>query len=79
MSDISTPEKRLKIFGYRYIAVNIGMVAGPMLGALLFQMMGMRIFVYTAVVYLFYFMVLFQVFILFRKDPTPNRRTGTFC
>lgn len=72
MSDISTPEKRLKIFGYRYIAVNIGMVAGPMLGALLFQMMGMRIFVYTAVVYLFYFMVLFQVFILFRRDLQPQ-------
>lgn len=72
MSDISTPEKRLKIFGYRYVAVNIGMVAGPMLGAVLFQMMGMRIFVYTAVIYLFYFMVLYQVFVLFRKDLQPQ-------
>lgn len=72
MSDISTPEKRLKIFGYRYVAVNIGMVAGPMLGAILFQVMGMRIFVYTAVIYLIYFLALYQVFIIFRKDLQPQ-------
>lgn len=68
MSDLSTPKQRLKIFGYRYIAINVGMVIGPLLGAVLFQLMGMKVFQYTSTIYLIYFVFLCVLFRIFRSD-----------
>ncbi|PTX48129.1 putative MFS family arabinose efflux permease, partial [Melghirimyces profundicolus] len=68
MADVSTPEQRLKIFSYRYIAINIGMVAGPLLGSLLYNTLGMTIFLYTGIIYTLYFLSLSTFLLRYRRD-----------
>ncbi|MDR6225713.1 endolytic transglycosylase MltG [Desmospora profundinema] len=68
MADVSTPKQRLKIFSYRYIAINIGMVTGPMLGSLLFGTLGLAIFLYTGMIYAVYFLLLCIFLFLHHHD-----------
>ena len=36
MADVSRPEQRLRIFNLRYVAINVGMVVGPVIGSYLY-------------------------------------------
>ncbi|OYD09041.1 hypothetical protein CHM34_04520 [Paludifilum halophilum] len=60
MADLTPESKRLKIFGYQYTALNVGMVLGPLLGAYLFQAVGIRTFLFTGIAYAIYFLLLMQ-------------------
>jgi len=54
MADLTIESKRLKIFGYRYTALNIGMVTGPLLGTYLYQWVGIYTFLFTGIAFTFY-------------------------
>ncbi|MBH8590904.1 endolytic transglycosylase MltG [Paenactinomyces guangxiensis] len=58
MSDLTAESKRLKIFGYRYTALNIGLVLGPLLGTVLYPLLGIKTFFFTGVAFFIYSLVL---------------------
>ncbi|MFC6230526.1 MDR family MFS transporter [Paenibacillus allorhizosphaerae] len=61
MADVTEKEKRLKVFSMRYIAINVGVAVGPLLGAyvgvfeawLPFLVTGFIYFIYSAILYTF--------------------------
>ncbi|WP_232698247.1 MDR family MFS transporter [Brevibacillus daliensis] len=58
MADISEPEKRFKVFSLRYLAINVGVAVGPLLGAWLALWGGAFPFFVTAAIYLLYTIIL---------------------
>lgn len=68
MTDLTPETKRMKIFGYRYTALNIGLVLGPLLGAFLFPVAGIKIFFYTGIAFLLYTVILIHQFIRYDKQ-----------
>lgn len=54
MSDLTEPEKRIGMFSLRYLAINIGVSVGPLLGALFAAMDSTLPFVITGCIYLIY-------------------------
>lgn len=75
MADVSTQKQRLKIFSYRYIAINVGMVVGPLLGALLYGIIGMHVFLYTGIIYTGYYLLLNVILLIYRKDTGIRRQS----
>ncbi len=58
MADLTPPEKRHRVFAMRYMAINIGVAVGPIIGAL-FAVQGSAMpFILTGAVYLLYVIIL---------------------
>jgi MFS family permease len=60
MADLTKPELRFRVFSMRYLAINIGVAIGPLLGAYFGMISGGLPFTITGFVYLIY-AVLLQV------------------
>ncbi len=71
MADVSRPEQRLRIFNLRYVAINVGMVVGPVIGSYLYYLVGTQVFLYTGCIYAVY------LFFLFRRSAKYRRDTGS--
>ncbi|CAM3527793.1 MDR family MFS transporter [Brevibacillus invocatus] len=54
MADVTPPEKRYRVFGLRYTAINVGVAVGPIAGAVLAKTSVALPFLITAVIYLIY-------------------------
>ncbi|MGF7033280.1 MFS family permease [Paenibacillus mucilaginosus] len=54
MADITPPEKRLNMFSLRYLAINIGVAIGPLLGAYAGAAQAWLPFLLTGLIYLLY-------------------------
>jgi MFS family permease len=54
MADVTPQDKRYRVFGMRYTAINVGVAVGPIVGALLAMQSAALPFVMTAVIYLLY-------------------------
>lgn len=54
MADVTPPEKRFRVFGLRYTAINIGVAVGPIVGAVLAKTSVALPFMATAIIYLIY-------------------------
>ncbi|CAM2813260.1 MFS transporter [Paenibacillus sediminis] len=54
MADLTEKERRFKVFSLRYLAINIGVSVGPLLGALFAAFNSTLPFIITGCVYLFY-------------------------
>lgn len=54
MADVTVPEKRHRVFSLRYMAINIGVAVGPLVGAYLGLAAGAVPFIVTGVIYLLY-------------------------
>lgn len=54
MADVTPPEKRYRVFGLRYTAINVGVAVGPIAGAVLAKTSVALPFLITAVIYLMY-------------------------
>ncbi len=76
MTDLTPETKRMKIFGYRYTALNIGLVLGPLLGAFLYPVVGIKTFYYTGVAFLLYTVILIFQFIRYDKQIQLSQPKG---
>jgi MFS family permease len=74
MADVSPKAQRFKIFSYRYIAINVGTMIGPLVGSFLYHLVGMKIFFYTGIVYTVYLVCL--IGFLFKYYGNTGRHTG---
>lgn len=74
MADVSRPEQRLRIFNLRYVAINVGMVVGPVIGSYLYYLVSTQVFLYTGAVYAVYLFFLFRISSKYRRDT--GRRDG---
>lgn len=54
MADVTPQEKRLRVFGIRYMAINVGVAVGPIAGVVLAKSSVALPFLMTAVIYLIY-------------------------
>ncbi|MFS0837564.1 MDR family MFS transporter [Paenibacillus sp. 1P03SA] len=54
MADLTEKEKRLQVYSLRYLAINVGVAVGPLLGAAFGMVKGSLPFLLTGIVYLFY-------------------------
>ncbi|MDN4094118.1 MFS transporter [Brevibacillus agri] len=54
MADVTPPEKRFRVFGLRYTAINVGVAVGPIAGAVLAKTSVALPFLITALIYLVY-------------------------
>ncbi|EST53016.1 membrane protein [Brevibacillus panacihumi W25] len=54
MADVTPQEKRYRVFGLRYTAINVGVAVGPIAGAVLAKSSVALPFLCTAVIYLIY-------------------------
>jgi MFS family permease len=54
MADVTVKEKRFKVFSLRYLAINIGVAAGPLLGAYFGTVDASLPFMITSFIYLVY-------------------------
>ncbi|WP_123043198.1 MDR family MFS transporter [Cohnella candidum] len=75
MADLTTPDKRIKVFSMRYLAANIGVSVGPLLGAWLGMGKGALPFFVTGCIYLLYGAVLYFLLVAFGiKQIEGNQR-----
>jgi MFS family permease len=58
MADLTKPELRFRVFSMRYLAINIGVAVGPLLGAYFGMISGGLPFTMTGFVYLIYAVLL---------------------
>ncbi|GAB2701354.1 MDR family MFS transporter [Paenibacillus thermoaerophilus] len=58
IGDLTPPDRRLRAYSLRYVAINIGVAVGPLLGAWFGLVAGRLPFVITGTVYLVYAVVL---------------------
>lgn len=58
MGDVTPPEKRLRLFSFRYTSVNIGFAIGPLLGTALSTIDDRVPFFVGAILYLLYVLIL---------------------
>jgi MFS family permease len=58
MADLTKPELRFRVFSMRYLAINIGVAVGPLLGAYFGMISGGLPFTITGFVYLIYAILL---------------------
>lgn len=65
MADLTPADKRYRVFSMRYLAANIGVAVGPMLGAWLGIGKGSLPFLVTGSVYLLYGTLLYFLFLAF--------------
>jgi MFS family permease len=75
MADLTEKSLRVRVFSYRYTAINIGATVGPLIGSYLGLISANLAFIITAIVYLIYFIFLLM---LFKKHPiAPVKREGS--
>lgn len=65
MADLTEPAKRRQVFALRYMAINIGVAVGPLLGAFFATMNGAMPFLFTGIIYLIYAVTLYALLIKF--------------
>ncbi|WP_107727151.1 MDR family MFS transporter [Desmospora activa] len=68
MADLTPPEKRMRVFGIRYMAINVGAALGPLIGAYLAWMSGTAAFWLTSAIYLAYAVVLTGLMTRYRAE-----------
>ncbi|WP_282199048.1 MDR family MFS transporter [Collibacillus ludicampi] len=80
MADLTKPEKRLHVFSLRYMAINIGVTLGPLIGAYFGLVAGSLPFIVTGIVYFLYAFSLQLLFNHFgiRKIEGKLKRGVTF-
>ncbi len=77
MADLTIPNRRLKVFGYRYTTINIGMVIGPLLGTYFFQTIGAYTFVITGLLFILFSFMLIVFLAKYKKDINNTRPEAT--
>ncbi|OAS22399.1 MDR family MFS transporter [Paenibacillus oryzisoli] len=65
MADLTDPSKRMQVFSLRYMAINVGVAVGPLLGAFFATMNGALPFLLTGIIYLIYGVTLYALLIKF--------------
>lgn len=65
MADLTPKEQRFRVFSLRYLAINIGVAVGPLLGAYFGLRSGSLPFLLTGVVYFLYAVSLYALLIRF--------------
>jgi MFS family permease len=65
MADLTEPAKRFQVFSLRYMAINLGVAIGPLLGAYFADFNGSLPFLITGIIYLCYTIALYSLLILF--------------
>ena len=78
MADVSRPEQRLRIFNLRYVAINVGMVVGPVIGSYLYYLVSTQVFLYTGTVYAIYLFFLFRISCSNIAGIRPSAAESTF-
>ncbi|WP_261381659.1 MDR family MFS transporter [Paenibacillus cremeus] len=61
MADVTEKDKRLKVFSLRYIAINVGVAVGPLLGAYFGAFEAWLPFIITGFIYLLYTILLYML------------------
>lgn len=61
MADVTPPEKRMKMFSLRYLAANLGVAIGPLIGAYFGLSAGANAFFITGIIYFIYSISLYAV------------------
>ncbi|SFS62595.1 MDR family MFS transporter [Marininema halotolerans] len=74
MADLTPKEKRMRVFGIRYMAINIGAAVGPLLGAWLAMISGSLTFFITGMAYLIYGVLLVMVTSRYKEDLSPKSK-----
>ncbi|MDQ0273790.1 MDR family MFS transporter [Cytobacillus purgationiresistens] len=59
MGDLTSKEKRMKVYSLRYIAINIGASVGPLIGAFLAMTNAKLTFLITGTIYFLYAIILY--------------------
>lgn len=72
MVDVTPPERRIRVFGFRYLAINVGAVVGPLIGAATGILAGKTAFLITGIVYFIYAWLLLLVLNRYRHDLTSH-------
>jgi len=80
MADLTEKEKRFQVFSLRYLAINIGVAVGPLLGALFAALDSTLPFYITGVIYLVYAFSLYTLLNRFgiKKIEGENKSDNTF-
>lgn len=80
MADLTEPAKRLKVFSMRYMAINVGVAVGPLLGAFFATMNGALPFLITGTIYFIYAVTLYALLIAFgiKKIEGEKKSSVTF-
>ncbi|MEK8126386.1 MFS transporter [Paenibacillus filicis] len=77
MADVTPKEKRLRVFSLRYLAINIGVAVGPLLGAFLGAFEAWLPFLITSCIYLAYTVILYILLNVFGITKIEGEtRTG---
>jgi MFS family permease len=81
MADLTPPDKRMRVFSMRYLAANIGVSVGPLLGAWLGMGEGALPFLATAGIFLLYGVVLYFLLLTFgiRQIEGPPKENITLA
>ncbi|CAH1199726.1 Na(+), Li(+), K(+)/H(+) antiporter [Paenibacillus allorhizoplanae] len=80
MADLTEPSKRRQVFSLRYMAINVGVAVGPLLGAFFATMNGALPFLLTGIIYLIYGITLYALLIKFgiKKIEGEKKSIVTF-
>jgi MFS family permease len=80
MADLTEKEKRFQVFGLRYLAINIGVSVGPLLGALFAALDSTLPFIITGCIYLIYAGSLYMLLNKFgiKTIDGDNKASATF-
>ncbi|WP_246120328.1 MDR family MFS transporter [Cohnella terricola] len=80
MADLTEKEKRFQVFSLRYLAINIGVAVGPLLGALFAALDSTLPFYITGVIYLVYAFSLYALLNRFgiKKIEGVKKSDNTF-
>jgi MFS family permease len=80
MADLTEPSKRMQVFSLRYMAINVGVAVGPLLGAFFATMNGALPFLLTGIIYLIYGVTLYALLIKFgiKKIEGEKKAIVTF-
>jgi MFS family permease len=78
VSDVTRPEERARVFGYRYAAGNIGYTISPALGALLTQVGRGAAFGVSAVIFLAYWLIFEAVVLRDGRSVAGGKRSVPF-
>ncbi|WP_050615087.1 MDR family MFS transporter [Bacillus testis] len=76
MSDYTRKENKLKVFNLRYTAINIGVVAGPLIGLQLGKSSLTVPFLVTAAIYTLYGLALIMLFARFEQNRSNPGQTA---
>ncbi|WP_391572267.1 MDR family MFS transporter [Cohnella sp.] len=81
MADLTDKEKRFQVFSLRYLAINVGVAVGPLLGALFAALDSTLPFYITSGIYLAYALSLYLLLNKFgiRKIEGENKAVNTFA